>query len=59
LCGVWIISAIKFLFNKFKSAIFKLYPSSESERKWTIAEMDKLVREQLLMGILDDSDLRN
>jgi hypothetical protein len=24
-------------FDEFKSAIFKLYPSSESERKWTIA----------------------
>jgi hypothetical protein len=39
-----------------KSAIFKLYPGSESERKWTIADMDKLVREQLRMGILDVSD---
>jgi hypothetical protein len=46
-------------FNEFKSAIFKLYPGSESERKWTIADMDKLVGEQLQMGILDISDLRN
>jgi hypothetical protein len=46
-------------FDEFKSAIFKLYPRSESERKWTIADMDKLVREQLWMGILDVSDLRN
>jgi hypothetical protein len=46
-------------FDEFKSAIFKLYPGSESERKWTIADMDKLVREQLRMGILDVSDLRN
>jgi hypothetical protein len=46
-------------FDKFKSAIFKLYPGSESERKWTIADMDKLVGEQLWMSILDVSDLRN
>jgi hypothetical protein len=46
-------------FNKFKSAIFKLYPGSESEHKWTIANIDKLVGEQLQIGILDISDLRN
>jgi hypothetical protein len=32
-------------FDEFKSTIFKLYPGSESEHKWTIADMDKLVRE--------------
>jgi hypothetical protein len=46
-------------FDDFKSAIFKLYPGSESERKWTIANMDKLVGEQLRVGILDVSDLGN
>jgi hypothetical protein len=46
-------------FDEFKTAIFKLYPGSESERKWTIADMDKLVGEQLQMGILDVSDLGN
>jgi hypothetical protein len=46
-------------FNEFKSTIFKLYLGSESERKWTIADMDKLVGEQLRMGILDVSDLGN
>jgi hypothetical protein len=46
-------------FDDFKSAIFKLYPSSESKRKWTIANMDKLVGEQLHVGILDVSDLGN
>jgi hypothetical protein len=46
-------------FDNFKSTIFKLYPSSESKCKWTIAEMDKLVREQLWMGILNVSDLGN
>jgi hypothetical protein len=46
-------------FDDFKSTIFKLYPNSESKRKWTIADMDKLVGEQLQMGILDVSDLGN
>jgi hypothetical protein len=46
-------------FDNFKSAIFKLYPGLESERKWTIANMDKLVGEQLQMGILNISDLGN
>jgi hypothetical protein len=46
-------------FDDFKSAIFKLYPGSESEWKWTIADMDKLVGEQLWMGILNVSDLGN
>src|ERR1700677_4066959 len=34
-------------FDEFKRAIFKLYSGSEDERKWTITDMDKLVREQL------------
>jgi hypothetical protein len=46
-------------FDNFKSTIFKLYPGSESERKWTIADMDKLVGEQLRVGILNVSDLGN
>jgi hypothetical protein len=46
-------------FDEFKSTIFKLYPGSESEWKWTIADMDKLVGEQLRMGILNVSDLGN
>jgi hypothetical protein len=40
-------------------AIFKLYPGSKSERKWTIADIDKLVGEQLQMEILDVTDLGN
>jgi hypothetical protein len=46
-------------FDKFKSAIFKLSLGSESERKWTIVDMDKLVGEQLQMEILNVSDLGN
>ena len=44
-------------FDEFKRAIFKLYPSSEDEHKWTITDMDKLVGEQLRVGILDANEL--
>jgi hypothetical protein len=44
-------------FYDFKRAIFKLYPGSEEERKWSIADMDKLVGEQLRIGIYDINDL--
>jgi hypothetical protein len=37
----------------------KLYPRSESKHKWTIADMDKLVGEELQMGILNVNDLWN
>jgi hypothetical protein len=46
-------------FEEFKLAVHKLYPESESERKWTIVDMDKLVGEQLWMGILNVNDLGN
>src|SRR3981189_999538 len=44
-------------FTQFKEAVFKLYPGSKEERKWTIADMDKVVGEQLRIGILDVNDL--
>jgi hypothetical protein len=34
--------------------IFELYPGSEAEHKWTIADIDKLVAEQLHARMLDD-----
>jgi hypothetical protein len=46
-------------FREFKLAVHKLYPRSKSKCKWTIADMDKLVREQLQMRILDVNNLRN
>jgi hypothetical protein len=46
-------------FEEFKLAIHELYPGFESERKWTIADMNKLVGEQLQMGILNVNDLGN
>jgi len=44
-------------FNNFRLALHKLYPGSEDDRKWSIADMDKLVGEQLRIGILDANDL--
>jgi hypothetical protein len=45
------------LFNNFRTAIHKLYPGSENDRKWSISDMDKLVGEQLCIGIFDASNL--
>jgi hypothetical protein len=44
-------------FDDFRAAVHKLYPGSEDDRKWSISDMDKLVGEQLRVGILDASDL--
>jgi hypothetical protein len=41
----------------FIAAVYKLYPGSEDERKWSISDMDKLVGEQLRVGIYDASEL--
>jgi hypothetical protein len=44
---------------QFFEAVYKLYPGSEDERKWSITDMDKLVGEQLRIGIYDANDLGN
>jgi hypothetical protein len=44
-------------FDDFRIAVHKLYPASEDDRKWSISDMDKLVGEQLRIGIYDASDL--
>jgi len=44
-------------FGEFQKAIHKLYPGSEDDRKWTISDMDKVVGEQLRIGIFDANDL--
>jgi hypothetical protein len=44
-------------FGEFRKAIHKLYPGSEDDRKWTISDMDKVVGEQLRIGIFDANDL--
>ena len=38
-------------------AVYKLYPGSDSERQWAIADMDKLVGETSRVGILSLTDL--
>jgi hypothetical protein len=45
------------LFNNFRTAIHKLYPSSKNNCKWSISDMDKLVSEQLHVRIFDASNL--
>jgi hypothetical protein len=44
-------------FNNFRIAVHKLYPGSEDDRKWSISDMDKLVGEQLRVGIFNSNDL--
>jgi hypothetical protein len=44
-------------FNNFHIAVHKLYPGSEDDCKWSIADMDKLVGEQLCVGIYDENKL--
>jgi hypothetical protein len=44
-------------FDDFHIAVHKLYPGSEDDRKFSISDMDKLVGEQLRIGIHDSNDL--
>ena len=44
-------------YDEFKEAIYALYPGSEEERKWSVADMDQLVGERSRIGILSLSDL--
>ncbi|THH09349.1 hypothetical protein EW146_g8707 [Bondarzewia mesenterica] len=39
-------------YEDFKSVIYKLYPGAEEDRKWSIADMDKLIGEHSKIGIL-------
>jgi hypothetical protein len=39
--------------DQFIAAVHKLYPGSEDDRKWSIADMDKLIGEQLRIGVPD------
>ena len=45
------------LYQEFVDAVYKLYPRSDSERRWSIADMDKLVGETSRVGILSLADL--
>jgi hypothetical protein len=44
-------------YSRFIEAVYKLYPGSEDERKWSIADMDNLVGEQLRIGEIDPSEI--
>ena len=44
-------------YQDFMDAVYKLYPGSDSERRWAIADMDKLVGETSRVGILSLTDL--
>ena len=44
-------------FEAFVKAVITLYPGAEDERKWSIADMDKLVGERLRIGINSSIDL--
>jgi hypothetical protein len=41
----------------FVKTVHSLYPGSEEERKWSVADMDKLVGERSRLGILSLADL--
>ena len=41
----------------FTKAIHALYPGSEEERKWSVADMDKLVGERSRIGVISLADL--
>ena len=43
----------------FVKAVCKLYPGTDDEQKWTIADMDALVGSQLRVGIYDKTTLLN
>ena len=44
-------------YEEFVKAVHALYPGSEEERKWSVADMDKLVGERSRLGILSLADL--
>ena len=44
-------------FTAFVKAVHALYPGSEEERKWSVANMDKLVGEQSRLGVISLGDL--
>ena len=44
-------------YEEFTKAVHALYPGSEEERKWSVADMDKLVGERSRLGIISLADL--
>ena len=44
-------------YEEFVKTVHTLYPGSEEERKWSVADMDKLVGERSRLGVLSLGDL--
>ena len=44
-------------YDEFKTTVYTLYPGSDEERKWSVADMDKLVGERMCIGIISLGDL--
>ena len=44
-------------YQKFVNTVYQLYPGSNAEQRWLIADMDRLVEETLRTGILSLTDL--
>ena len=44
-------------FEEYVKAVATLYPGADAERKWSVADMDKLVGERTRLGIISLGDL--
>jgi hypothetical protein len=44
-------------YEDFRTAIYKFYPGSDNECRWSVADMETLVFEQLCTGVFDLNDL--
>ncbi len=44
-------------YAEFVLVVYSLYPGAEEERKWSVADMDKLVGERSRLGVLSLGDL--
>ena len=44
-------------FKEYTTAVTALYPGADKERKWSVADMDKLVGECTCLGIISLGDL--
>jgi len=42
---------------EFKNAVIALYPGASEDRKWTLADLDRIIGEQLRLGIHSASEL--
>ena len=45
-----------FTYEDWKKKVVSLYPGANEEKRWTVADMDKLIRECARMGIYTIGD---